>query len=374
MLDEMDLGQTLLHGVLSFLLFAGALHVRVHDLADQKWAIGALASASVVISTLLVGGGAHVLFGWLGLPVPLVYCLLFGALISPTDPIAVMGILKSAGAPKTLEIQIAGESLFNDGVAVVIFLALLGLASGGGEIEPGALMGLFVREAAGGLMLGLIAGWVALRMLSVIDGYQVEVLITLALACGSYALAEHLGFSAPIAVVMAGLAIGNAGRDAVISPRTMEHIDDFWELMDEIFNAVLFVHIGLEVMVVSLAGGYLLAGLAAIPLVLAARAVSVGVPIALMRRFRSASPAVVTVLTWGGLRGGVSVALALSLPDGEARDILVTVTYIVVAFSILVQGLTLAPVIRAKAAQAEKELSRTRLQEPAARTTGTGAD
>jgi CPA1 family monovalent cation:H+ antiporter len=374
MLNQLDLGVTLLHGVLSFLLFAGALHVSLRDLARQRWVIGILASASVVGSTLLVGGGAYLVFGWLGLPVPLVYCLLFGALISPTDPIAVMGILKSAGAPESLEIQIAGESLFNDGVAVVIFLALLQVATGAAEVSPGGLAVLFIREAIGGLVLGVAAGWVALRMLASIDNYQVEVLITLALAAGSYALAEQLGLSAPIAVVVAGLMIGNTGRESVLSPRSTEHVDAFWGLVDEILNAVLFVHIGLEVMVISLAGDYVLAGVLAIPLVLLARALSVGLPIGIMRRFRSFSPGAVTLLTWGGLRGGVSVALALSLPDGEPRDILVTVTYVVVVFSILVQGLTLAPVIRAKAAQAEKELSRTRLPaEPAAPGTGTDA-
>ncbi len=361
MLDELDLGQTLLHGVLSFLLFAGALHVRLHDLARQKWVIGTLASASVVGSTLLVGGGAYLLFGWLGLVIPLFYCLLLGALISPTDPIAVMGILKSAGAPKSLETQIVGESLFNDGAAVVIFLALFQAASGADEISPAGLLGLFLREAVGGLVFGLAAGWVALQMLSCIDSYKVEVLITLALACGSYALAENLDLSAPIAVVVAGLIIGNTGRDSVMSTQTTEHVDTFWELVDEILNAVLFVQIGLEVMVISIAEDYVLAGVLAIPLVLFARAVSVGLPIGLMRRFRSFSPGVVTLLTWGGLRGGVSVALALSLPDGETRDILVTVTYVVVVFSILVQGMTLSPVIRAKAAQAQRELSRTHL-------------
>jgi CPA1 family monovalent cation:H+ antiporter len=360
MLNEMDLRQTLLHGVLGFLLFAGALHVRLTDLAQQKWVILTLASVGVVGSTLVVGGGAYALFGWLGISVPAIYCLLLGALISPTDPIAVLGILKSAGAPKSLENQIAGESLFNDGVSVVIFLALLGAASGAQEMTASGLAGLFLREAFGGLALGLAAGWIALRMLSSVDSYKVGVMITLALACGSYALADRLGVSAPIAVAVAGLMIGNMGRDSVISPLTMERVDDFWELVDEILNAVLFVHIGLEVMVISLSGEYVLAGLLTIPLVLFARAFSVGLPIGLMRRFRSFSPGVVTLLTWGGLRGGVSVALALSLPDSESRDILVTVTYLVVAFSILVQGLTLAPVIRVKAAQAEKELSRTR--------------
>ena len=362
-LAGIDFDQTLLHGMLSFLLFAGALHVNLHDLARQGWVIGILASFGVVGSTFLVGGGAHLLFGWLGLEVPLIYCLLFGALISPTDPIAVMGILKSVGATKSLETKIVGESLFNDGVAVVVFLVLLRIAAGGEEVTAAGVAELLVHEGLGGLAFGLAAGWVALKMLSHVDNYQVEVLITLALAGGGYALAEHLHLSAPIAVVVAGLLIGNTGREQAMSDRTIEHLDTFWELIDEILNAVLFVIIGLEVMMISLAGHYLVAGLLAIPLVLTARLVSVGVPIGLMRRFRSFSPGVVTILTWGGLRGGISVAMALSLPEGEPRGVLVTVTYVVVVFSILVQGLTLGRVIRAKAGRAEKELSRTQLVE-----------
>jgi CPA1 family monovalent cation:H+ antiporter len=360
MLGELDLRETLLHGVLGFLLFAGALHIRLRDLLQQKWVILTLASVSVVISTAVVGAGAYTLFGWLGLSLPVIYCLLFGALISPTDPIAVMGILKSAGAPKSLEDQIAGEALFNDGVAVVIFLALYGAVSGATSMSASDLSVLFVREAAGGLALGLSAGWISLRLLAKVKGDSVGIMITVALACGSFALADRLGVSAPIAVAVAGLMVGNQGRDSLIAPRIMQRVDNFWELADDILNAVLFVHIGLEVMVIALTLDYILAGMLAIPLVLFARAVGVGLPIGLMRRFRGFSPGVVTLLTWGGLRGGVSVALALSLPDGEARDILVTVTYLVVAFSVLVQGLTLAPVIRAHAAQAEKELSRAR--------------
>jgi CPA1 family monovalent cation:H+ antiporter len=361
MLASVDFDETLLHGMLSFLLFAGALHVNLHDLARQKWVIGVLATAGVLGSTFLVGGGAYLLFGWLGLDIPLIYCLLFGSLISPTDPIAVMGILKSAGAPKSLETKIAGESLFNDGVAVVVFLVLLRIAAGGEHVSPLGILELFLHEAVGGLVFGLSAGWVAFQMLRRVDNYQVEVLITLALAGGGYALAEHLHLSAPIAVVVAGLLIGNTGRERAMSDKTIEHLDSFWELVDEFLNAVLFVIIGLEVMVISLAGDYLAAGLLAIPLVLIARVISVGLPIGIMRRFRSFSPGVVTILTWGGLRGGISVAMALSLPEGEPRDLLVTVTYVIVVFSILVQGMTLGPVVRATAVGAQKELSRTRV-------------
>ncbi len=346
MLASIDFDETLLHGMLSFLLFAGALHVNLNDLAKQRWVIGILATFGVVGATFLIGGGAYYLFGMLQLNVPLVYCLLFGALISPTDPIAVLGILKSAGAPKTLETKITGESLFNDGVAVVVFLVLADIAVGEAEVSAASVATLFLKEAIGGLIFGLITGGLAFVMLKRADNYQVEVLITLALVTGGYATAEHLHLSAPIAIVVAGLLIGNHGRQLAMSEQTREHLDTFWELVDEVLNAVLFVLIGLELLVISLRGEYLLAGLLAIPLILIVRLVSVGLPVGIMRQFRSFSPGVVTILTWAGLRGGISVALALSLPSGESRDLLVTVTYVVVVFSIVVQGLSLGPLVR----------------------------
>jgi len=360
MLHSIDFDATLLHGMLSFLLFAGALHVNLFDLARQKWVIAALATAGVVGATLLVGTSVFVVFWLLGLDVPYIYCLLFGALIAPTDPIAVMGILKSAGAPKSLEVKITGESLFNDGVAVVTFLVLSEIAFGD-HVTLSGVLHLFMHEALGGLLFGLLTGGIAYLMLRRVDNYQVEVLITLALASGSYAAAENLHISAPITVVVAGLLMGNQGREGAMSQLTRQHLDNFWELVDEILNAVLFVLIGLEVLVLTLNAEYLIAGLLAIPLVLLARAISAGLPIAVMRRFRSFSPGVVTILTWGGLRGGISVALALSLPPGEIRDLLVTVTYCVVVFSILVQGLTLGPVVRAMAHRADVEMERTEL-------------
>lgn len=361
MLQSIDFNAAVLHGMLAFLLFAGALHVNLFDLAKQKWVIATLATASVLGATFIVGSGMFGLFWILGLDVPFIWCLLFGALISPTDPIAVLGILKSAGAPKDLEVKITGESLFNDGVAVVTFLVLSEIAFGGEQVTVPGVLALFGTEALGGLLFGLVAGGIAYLMLRRVDNYQVEVLITLALASGSYAAAEALHISAPITVVVAGLLIGNQGRHGAMSELTRLHLDNFWELVDEVLNAVLFVLIGLEVLVLTLTGQYLLAGLLAIPMVLFARAVSAGLPIAVMRRFRSFSPGVVTILTWGGLRGGISVALALSLPDGDTRDLLVTVTYCVVVFSILVQGLTLGPVVRALGRRADIELERTEL-------------
>ncbi|MDX1594751.1 MAG: sodium:proton antiporter [Gammaproteobacteria bacterium] len=346
MLRAVDFDDTLLHGMLAYLLFAGALHVNLGDLAGQSRVIALLASVGVIGATLLAAGAAWLVFGLVGLEVPWIWCLVFGALIAPTDPIAVLGILKTAGAPKSLETKITGESLFNDGVAVVVFLVLLGLATGETEATPGAVAWLFVKEAVGGALFGAAAGWLAYRMLATVDSYQVEVLITLALANGVYALAEAWHLSAPIAIVVAGLLIGNQGRRLGMSERTREHLDTFWELVDEVLNAVLFLLIGLELLVLTFRGEYLLAGLALIPLVLLARLVSVGLPVGVLRARRSFSPHVVKILTWGGLRGGISVALALSLPESPVRDPLVAATYVIVVFSILVQGLTVGPLLK----------------------------
>ena len=346
MLASIDFDETLLHGMLSFLLFAGALHVNLNDLSQQRGIIFVLATVGVVGATFLIGAISWVIFGLIGLDIPFIYCLLFGALISPTDPIAVLGILKQSNAPKSLEAKIAGESLFNDGVAVVMFLIIARIAAGGTEVSAGEVLLIFSQEAIGGLMFGLGAGGLTYWMLKSVDNYQVEVLLTLALVTGGYALAETLHLSAPIAIVVAGLLIGNHGRVLAMSEKTRVHLDTFWELIDEILNAVLFVLIGLEVLALTFIQEYLLAGLLAIPIVLLARFVTVGIPITIMRRFRNFTPKAIQILTWGGLRGGISVALALSLPAGEIRDTLVAVTYAVVVFSILVQGLTIGPLIR----------------------------
>ncbi len=275
----------------------------------------------------------------------MLYCYLFGALISPTDPIAVLGILKTSGVPSSLKTKIAGESLFNDGIGVVIFLILLSIATGGHEIESGHIVLLFIQEAMGGAFFGFGAGYLTYYMLKKIDNYQVEVLITLAVVTGGYALTEALHFSAPIAIVVAGLLIGNHGRQLAMSDMTREHLDKFWELVDEVLNAVLFVLIGLEVMVISFSYSILVAGALAVLIVLAARFISVSVPILMLKRFRTFSPNVIKILTWGGLRGGISVALALSLPAGEQRQLILAITYCVVIFSILVQGLTIGKVV-----------------------------
>lgn len=341
LLADIDFSATLLHGMLGFLLFAGALHVNLEDLLQQKWVISSLATAGVLISAFIVGGLTWLAFQRLGLELPLIYCLLFGALISPTDPIAVLGILKSARAPKSLETKITGESLFNDGVGVVVFVVVLGIAEGGDELGMAKVVLLFAKEALGGVLCGLATGLLAYWMLKSVDNYPVEILITLALVTGGYALAEALDLSAPIAIVVMGLLIGNHGRALAMSEKTCEHVDTFWELVDEILNAVLFVLIGLEVLVLPFTSAYLLAGILAVPITLLARWVSVGIPIGLLRLHREFSPNVVKIMTWGGLRGGISVALALSLPAGPGRDVILAITYTVVVFSILVQGLTI---------------------------------
>ena len=346
MLLQIDFDETLLHGMLSFLLFAGALHVNINELRQQYRIILGLATAGVVLSTLIVGFLSWVVLNLLGFNISYIYCLLFGALISPTDPIAVLGILKKADVPKSLEIKIVGESLFNDGVGVVIFLILLETIVSGAELGIARVFRLFVQEAIGGGLLGLGVGLLAYRMLKQVDNYQVEILITLGLVTGGYALADALHLSAPIAIVVAGLLIGNHGRSFAMSEDTRQNLDTFWELADEVLNAVLFLLIGLEVMVLNYSWLNLAAALLGILIVLSARLVSVSVPIHLLKRSRSFSPHVAKILTWGGLRGGISIALALSLPVGIERDVLLAITYGVVVFSILVQGLTISPFLR----------------------------
>lgn len=349
---RIDLNQAFLHSMLGFLLFAGALHVRVDELASRRWTILTLATVGVLVSTAAVGLMTWALLHAAGVPARPVYCLMFGALISPTDPIAVMAILRRAGVPKDMEIKIAGESLFNDGVAVVAYLGLLEIATGKAEFDPVHLTGLFLWEAVGGAAVGFGLAWVTYRMLRSVDHYQVEVMLSLALAAGGYALVNRLHMSGPIAAVVAGLLIGNLGRAYAMSPEVLDHLDKFWELLDELLNAVLFVLIGLEVLALEFTGQQLLLGLAAVPVVLLARLASVAPPIAVLRKKGRFGRYTVRVLTWGGLRGGVSVALALAIPRvarGEPvweRDTLLAMTYVVVVFSILVQGLTLGPLVK----------------------------
>ena len=342
-----DFSEILMTWFLPALLFAGALHVNLDDLRSYKWPIGLLATFGVLLATLIIGALAWFIFGLLGWHVPLLYCLLFGALISPTDPIAVMGILKSAGAPKPLATTIVGESLFNDGTAVVVFSILLAILLSGHTPTPGEVGWMFAKEAVGGVLFGLAIGGVTLLMMRGIDQYQVEVMLTIALVFGGAALAHALHVSGPIAMVIAGLIIGNYGRHYVMSDETLRYIDKFWELVDEILNALLFALIGLELLLLPFnwlhIGAACLLGAA----VLASRLLTVAPPIFLLRRFGHQAPlGTIRILAWGGLRGGVSVALALALPLGPERDLLLSLTYIVVLVSILAQGLSIGPLVR----------------------------
>jgi CPA1 family monovalent cation:H+ antiporter len=349
-LKGIDFNEALMQGMLSALLFAGALHVHLEELAKQKWVVAILASVGVIASTFMVGYASFYIFGFLGLDIPLIYCLLFGSLISPTDPIAVLGILKTVGASKSLETKIAGESLFNDGVAVVVFLVLLSFVGGShgdhGALDAMGIAKLFGQEAIGGAIFGYVIGYITFRMLASIDNYQVEILLTLGLVLGGYALASALHLSGPIAIVVAGLMIGNKGRKHAMSDKTREHLDNFWELIDEILNAMLFVLIGLEVLVLTFNTQYLIAGAIMIPVVLLIRFISVGVPVSLLKLRQSFSPKIVRILTWGGLRGGISIALVLTLPAGHEREALLVITYVIVIFSILVQGLTVGKLVK----------------------------
>jgi CPA1 family monovalent cation:H+ antiporter len=355
---RLDFRALVMEGMLSLLLFAGALGVDMKEMAGQKVMVALLASVGVLVSTILVGGMTWALSRSLGLGIDLVESLLFGALISPTDPIAVLGILRSAGAPKSLEAQIAGEALFNDGVAVAAFSLLLGVAAsehGLGGVRASAVALMFVREIGGSLLLGLAAGWLTFRMLRAVDNYQVEVLLTLALALGLYSLATALHTSGPLAVVVAGLLIGSRGRALAMSLRTRQHLDTFWELVDEILNVVLFVLIGLQLLIVPFSRGLLVMGVAAVGVVLAARALSVGATVLALSHHQTFAPHTVKLLTWGGLRGGLSIAMALSLgPEIDSRHSIQAAAYVVAVFSIAVQGLTFGRLVRATTTPAKE--------------------
>jgi CPA1 family monovalent cation:H+ antiporter len=336
---------TLMDGMLSFLLFAGALHVDWSEMRRGRWPILVLSTVGVLLSTLIVGCGFFALTGALGLNVPLLWCFVFGALISPTDPVAVMGVLKRAAVPDTLQATVAGESLFNDGVGVVVFTIILAAAVGAEPFSLGYAAEAFFVEAGGGVLLGLVVGWIGFRAMRSIDEYNVEVMISLAVVMGGYSLAGWLQISGPVAMAVAGLLIGNAGVALAMSDTTRDYLLKFWALIDELLNAILFLLIGLEVIAISPDPRLLVAGLLAILLVLAARLLSVGAP---LLAIRAVAPLRLALPTrgWGGLRGGISVALALALPDGPGRTIILAVTYIVVLFSVIVQGGTIGRLVR----------------------------
>ena len=345
-LGGIDFHDTLMHGMLSFLLFAGALHVDVSALRRRFRTIGLMATVGTLVSTLLIGSGIWLLAGWAGHPIPFVWSLVFGALISPTDPVAVLALFRTVRVPTLLKVTLAGESLFNDGLGVVVFTVILGVAVQGGEPSFLRIGELFALEVLGGVALGLIAGYACYRSVHGLEDLNLQVLVTLAVVMVSYAAAIRLDASGPIAMVVAGLFVGNEGMKYGVSERERDHIQRFWSLLDEVLNSVLFLLIGLEVLIIVRSGFEYWMGLLAIPVVLAGRWLSVILSTTVLRRWEAQSRGAVSILTWGGLRGGIAVALALSLPMNEHRPFILSITYVVVVFSIIVQGLTVTRLIR----------------------------
>ncbi len=343
-----DFNAVVLHGMLALLLFAGSLQLNLPQLSREKVPVTVLSVASTALSTVVVAALFKYALQAVGIPISTMSALLFGALISPTDPIAVLEMLRRVGASASLETQLAGESLFNDGVGAVIFLALLSASTGGATPSPRTFLIMLTLKAGGAILLGGGLGYLTYRVLLLVDGYRVEVLLTLALAMGGYALADALRLSAPLEVVTAGLLVSGRARNLAMSEATREHVDRFWELVDDMMNIVLFLLLGLQLLVLPIERRYLLASLLAIPAVLLARWISVVIPVEIMNLFQQRVPGTVAVLTWGGLRGGLAIALALSIPAGQglARNQLLAATYVVVVFSILVQGLTISPLLR----------------------------
>lgn len=347
-ISKLNFRELLLEEMLSFLLFAGALHTNFNQLKTQRWPVLMFSTLGVLVSTFLVGISMYYILQLVGMQIEFIYCLLFGALISPTDPIAVLGILKKANVPKKLETKIVGESLFNDGVGVVVFLTIFQIASfGADKVQVFDVLQLFGKEVLGGILLGVILGWITYRLLKSINDYDIEVIITVAAVMGGTVIAQKLHLSAPLAMVTAGLIVGNdTVRNSAMSEDTEHYVDKFWELIDILLNAVLFVLIGMEMLVLIVKGEYIVAGLIAIPLILACRFLSLLIPISIFKKKLDFVPNTNIIMTWGGLRGGISIALALGLTNEMHRDLFLVITYIVVIFSIIVQGLTVGKLVK----------------------------
>jgi CPA1 family monovalent cation:H+ antiporter len=348
-LQQIDFPETVMHGLLGFLLFAGAMHVDFSVFRSRARAIALMATLGVMMSTFLVGAATWWLLNAFGTEIPFIWALVFGALISPTDPVAVLGLFKTVAVPQTLEAKMAGESLFNDGVGVVVFMVVVAIATGngghGGDMGAIEIATLFLTEAVGGAVLGFVAGYAGYRAMYRVDEHNIEVLITLAIVMVTYAIALRLHMSGPIAMVVAGLLIGNKGMRYAVSENTRDYIKKFWSLLDEILNSVLFLLIGLEVLIIAQRFDDFGVALLIIPVTLAARWLSVAIPISISSRWTTFTKGAIPILTWGGLRGGIAVALALSLPANEYKATILTITYAVVLFSIIVQGLTIKPLV-----------------------------
>ena len=343
--NDLDFNEILMGAMLNFLLFAGALHVNISDLRNQKWAIMTYATISVVLSAFIVSGILYYVAPLFGINIPYIFCLLFGTLISPTDPIVVLGILKQAKVPKSIETKITGESLFNDGVAVVMFAVVLQIATNPNfEATFGSVSKLFLIEAVGGIALGAFLGLTASNLMKKIDDYKVSVLITLSIVMGGFLIAKELHVSSPLAMVIAGLIIGNYGKAVAMSKETQDYLGKFWELIDEIMNAILFLFIGFELLLIDDLLDQILLGVASIFIVLFSRFLSILIPFKTLLRKNPYSPGSLPVMVWGGIRGGVSIALVLSMPASDWKETLLEITYIVVLFSIVIQGLTVGKV------------------------------
>jgi monovalent cation:H+ antiporter, CPA1 family len=364
LVEQINFQEFLLHGVLGFLLFAGALGIKLPALRDQKWEVATLALLSTLLSTILIGYGIYGVAQLLHLNLALIYCLLFGALISPTDPIAVLAIIKSMRAPSRMAIQVEGESLFNDGVGLVIFITLFAVAFDHQDASLISVSQLFLQEALGGIAYGLLIGVIAHLLISATDNGSLELLVTLLIPTAAFSLANILNISGALAMVVAGIMVGNWTRQSGFSKQSTLYLDPFWELIDQFLNALLFLLIGLTLLLIEITQRSLLLMISAIPICLAARYLSVALPFACFRSFRYYNPHTLQILTWGGLRGGLALAMALSIPEGVAyepcsqldvRDLLLVMCYAVVLFSILVQGSTIEPMIqRAKQAELPK--------------------
>jgi len=353
LLDGIGFTETFLHGMLGYLLFAASLHVNTRELAKHKTIVGLLATVSVLLSTIIVGFGTYALTQFLNIDIPLAYCLVFGALISPTDPISVLGILKTVNAPKGLEMKIAGEALFNDGMGIVLFAMLLDVAIGGDNAAYSLkesmihFLKVFLTQGLGGVLLGLVIGWLAASLLRTIDNYEVAILLTLGTVAGGHAFAHSIvHVSGPVCMAVAGLSVGGLLQKGSMSRDSLRRLSAFWEVLDAVLNSLLFVTIGLEFLTLTFTSDTVLASIGAIVIAIVARWISVIIPVGSVSMFRKFSSGIVLLMTWGGLRGGISIALALSIPDGTVRDFIVSITYAVVLFSITVQGLTLGSLVK----------------------------
>lgn len=356
LMNSIDFTEVLMGAMLNFLLFAGGIHININDLKEQFRPVLVFATAGVIISTFIVGFGMFYLLPFVGLQIPFIYCLVFGALISPTDPVAVLSILKQANVSKSLETKIAGESLFNDGLAVVVFTIVLQIAIGKEvDLSIESISILLLKEAGGGLLLGIVLGWITSRLMREVDDYIISVLVTLAVVMGGYLVARQLHISGPLTMVAAGLFMGNFSVKFKMKSITQDYLIKFWELIDEILNAVLFLFIGFELLMIKDLNHYLVPGLVAIAVVLLARFISIWGPSKFMLFRSTFSPQTIKVLFWGGIRGGVSIALAISIPKSEYSNAILSITYCVVVFSIIVQGLTIAKVANPKKIAKEEQ-------------------